>query len=155
MPPGTGGLTPAVGLQYFGGTVDLTQNVPAAPTEQANWTGYGWQLGLGVVKQDVSTGKYSLQLQGRSAALLEADGGYFTDPEQFLRVEAIRRVTDLAAAAHQWVAQTHSGGTHRQSAQAGDRVAFAFTGESVTWYPWRAAGTGVAELYVDGVRRRR
>ena len=153
VPPGTGSLTPAVGLQYFGGTVDLTQNVPAAPTEQANWTGYGWQLGLGVVKQDVSTGKYSLQLQGRSAALLEADGRYFTDPEQFLRVEAIRRVTDLAPAAHQWVTETHTGGTHRQSAQAGDRVAFAFTGTSVTWYPWRAAGTGVAELFVDGVKR--
>ena len=47
LPPGTGGLTPAVGLQYFGGTVDLTQNVPAAHrrnrrTGQGTAGSWGW-----------------------------------------------------------------------------------------------------------------
>jgi Big-like domain-containing protein len=43
-----------------------------------------------------------------------------------------------------------SGGTAATSATQGARVAFTFTGPSVTWIGGRSANTGIARVYIDG-----
>jgi Transglycosylase SLT domain len=48
----------------------------------------------------------------------------------------------------------YSGGTAKVSDQAGARMEFQFTGRAVTWYGLRAASSGVAKVYVDGVYAR-
>ncbi|MDQ2714974.1 MAG: hypothetical protein M3Z08_08715 [Chloroflexota bacterium] len=45
LPPGPGGLTPPVSLNYNSGSVNESHNVQAAAT----WVGEGWSLGLGSI----------------------------------------------------------------------------------------------------------
>ncbi|GHO48680.1 RHS repeat-associated core domain-containing protein [Ktedonospora formicarum] len=45
VPPGAGGLTPSLSLNYSSGSVNESHNVQAA----ASWVGEGWNLGLGSI----------------------------------------------------------------------------------------------------------
>ena len=73
---------------------------------------------------------------------------------------AFRAQTQLeetsAAARYTWAnvasAASH-GGSYRTEKYAGAAASYAFTGTSVTWYSIRARSQGVADVYVDGVRK--
>ncbi len=154
VPPGMGGLAPSVGLRYFGGTVDLTQNIPAPPTDQANWVGYGWQLGLGVIKRDESTGKYSLQLNGQSSALIESGGRYYTDPEQFLRIERIEHSVSLSGGqtwrAKYWRVTDRDGTQYRFGSELPTSTGAGQTTGSVQWR-YHEQKRDITHYYLDQV----
>jgi len=46
-----------------------------------------------------------------------------------------------------------SGGTVKQSSTIGDSASFTFTGSSITWYATKDSSQGIAEVWIDGVKK--
>ncbi|MBN1692598.1 MAG: hypothetical protein JW845_03485 [Dehalococcoidales bacterium] len=83
LPPGPGGFTPSVSLNYNSGSVDGMKN----KRDVGSWVGIGWSLNLGRISYNAASGNYNIDLNGVSHKIVpNSDSIFYTQPEEYLKI---------------------------------------------------------------------
>jgi RHS repeat-associated protein len=89
LPPGPGGFTPRLELNYNSASVDEMKNelFGGYQVDVGSWVGTGWSLGFGSISTNLDTRQYYLDLNGSSCEIVsDGNNSYHTLPEQHFKI---------------------------------------------------------------------